>query len=83
MSIKTACCAAQGGEPDTSPIPQAKYRKFPIHSPGDWLLMIAFFDSLMPVKEEKPPPPQQSPKDKQVDNDRGNDEQFSDPLQVY
>ena len=45
--------------------------------------MIAFFDSLMPVKEEKPPPPQQSPKDKQVDNDRGNDEQFSDPLQMY
>ena len=45
--------------------------------------MIGFFDSLILVKEEKSPPPQQSPKDKQVDNDRGNDDQFPDPLQVY
>jgi hypothetical protein len=45
--------------------------------------MIGFFDSLILVKEEKSPPPQQPLRDKQAGDDRGDDDQFPDRLQVY
>jgi hypothetical protein len=44
--------------------------------------MIAFFHSRMPVKEENPPPPQQPPRDEQVGDDRGDNGQFLNRLQV-